>query len=43
MLKGNWVNSRGSQSSFLAALGLFGQTKVGVNAKGDLVAALQRV
>lgn len=37
MLKGHWVNSRGSQSSFLAAVGLFGQTKVGVNAKGELV------
>jgi CubicO group peptidase (beta-lactamase class C family) len=36
MLKGHWVNSRGSQSSFLAAVGLFGQTKVGVNAKGEL-------
>src|SRR3984885_13747704 len=28
--------SRGSQSSFLAAVGLFGQTKAGVNAKGEL-------
>ena len=37
LLKGHWVNSRGSQSSFLAAVGLFGQTKVGVNAKGELV------
>jgi CubicO group peptidase (beta-lactamase class C family) len=37
MLKGSWVNSRGSQSSFLAALGLAGQTKAGVNAKGELV------
>jgi CubicO group peptidase (beta-lactamase class C family) len=37
MLKGHWVNSRGSQSSFLAAVGLFGQTKAGVNAKGELV------
>jgi CubicO group peptidase (beta-lactamase class C family) len=36
MLKGHWVNSRGSQSSFLAAVGLFGQTKAGVNAKGEL-------
>ncbi len=40
LLKGHWVNSRGSQSSFLAALGLFGQTKVGVNAKGELVTPL---
>jgi CubicO group peptidase (beta-lactamase class C family) len=37
MLKGRWANSRGSQSSFLAALGLVGQTKAGVNAKGELV------
>ena len=37
MLKGHWANSRASQSSFLAAVGLFGQTKAGVNAKGELV------
>jgi CubicO group peptidase (beta-lactamase class C family) len=37
MLKGNWVNSRGSQSNFIAALGLVGQTKVGVDKKGELV------
>jgi CubicO group peptidase (beta-lactamase class C family) len=37
MLKGNWANSRGSQSTFLAALGLLGQTKASVNAKGELV------
>jgi CubicO group peptidase (beta-lactamase class C family) len=36
MLQGYWVNSRASQSSFLAALGLFGETKAGVNAKGEL-------
>jgi hypothetical protein len=36
LLNGHWINSRGSQSSFLAAVGLFGQTKVGVNAKGEL-------
>jgi CubicO group peptidase (beta-lactamase class C family) len=36
LLKGNWENSRGSQSSFLAAVGLFGQTKAGVDAKGEL-------
>jgi hypothetical protein len=40
LLKGHWVNSRGSQSSFLAAVGLFGQTKLGVNAKGELVTPL---
>jgi CubicO group peptidase (beta-lactamase class C family) len=37
MLKGSWVNSRGSQSSFMAAIGLVGQTKAGVNAKGEIV------
>ncbi len=37
LLQGHWVNSRGSQSSFLASIGLFGQTKVAVNAKGELV------
>jgi CubicO group peptidase (beta-lactamase class C family) len=36
-LMGHWANSRASQSSFLSALGLFGQTKVSVNAKGELV------
>jgi hypothetical protein len=40
LLKGHWINSRGSQSSFLAAVGLFGQTKIGVNAKGELVTPL---
>jgi CubicO group peptidase (beta-lactamase class C family) len=40
LLKGHWVNSRGSQSSFLAAVGLLGQTKLGVNAKGELVTPL---
>jgi hypothetical protein len=35
-MAGRWVNSRGSKSSFLAALGLVGQTKVGVDAKGNL-------
>jgi CubicO group peptidase (beta-lactamase class C family) len=37
MLKGTWANSRGSQSNFIAAVGLVGQTKAGVNAKGELV------
>jgi CubicO group peptidase (beta-lactamase class C family) len=36
LMQGRWVNSRGSQSSFISALGLVGQTKVGVNAKGKL-------
>ncbi len=35
LLTGHWANSRASQSSFLSSVGLFGQTKVGVNAKGD--------
>jgi hypothetical protein len=37
MLKGNWINSRGSQSNFLAAVGFIGQTKVGIDDKGKLV------
>jgi CubicO group peptidase (beta-lactamase class C family) len=41
LLKGTWANSRGSQSSFIASLGLAGQTKVGVNAKGELVLPFQ--
>ena len=41
MLEGHWINSRGSQSNFLSAVGLFGQTKVGVDAKGELVTPLK--
>jgi CubicO group peptidase (beta-lactamase class C family) len=37
LLKGSWVNSRGSQSSFLAALDLLGQTQLSLNDKGELV------
>ena len=37
LMSGTWVNSRGAQSDFLAALGLIGQSKVGVNKKGELV------
>ena len=37
MMKGSWANSRGSQSNFLALVGLLGQIKAGVNAKGELV------
>jgi CubicO group peptidase (beta-lactamase class C family) len=37
MMKGHWVNSRGSQSNFIAALGLLGQTKASVDGKGKLV------
>ncbi|HEX3914052.1 MAG TPA: serine hydrolase domain-containing protein [Steroidobacteraceae bacterium] len=36
LLAGHWANSRASQSNFLASVGLFGQTKAGVNAKGEL-------
>jgi CubicO group peptidase (beta-lactamase class C family) len=36
LMSGAWVNSRGSHSNFLAALGLIGQVKVGVNKKGEL-------
>lgn len=36
LMGGAWVNSRGAQSTFLAALGLIGQEKVGVNKKGEL-------
>jgi CubicO group peptidase (beta-lactamase class C family) len=37
LLKGHWANSRASQSTFLSAVGLFGQEKVTVNGKGELV------
>jgi hypothetical protein len=37
MLVGTWVASRGAQSTFLSVLGLVGQTKVGLDAKGKLV------
>ncbi len=37
LLKGSWVNSRGSKSSFLAVLDLFGQTQLSLNDKGELV------
>ena len=38
MMAGNYNNSRGSQSNFLALVGLLGQAKVGPDAKGRLVA-----
>jgi CubicO group peptidase (beta-lactamase class C family) len=41
MLKGSWGNSRASRSSFLSAVGLFGQTKLSTNAKGELVTPLK--
>jgi hypothetical protein len=37
LLKGSWASSRGSQSSFLAALDLVGATQNSVNDKGELV------
>ena len=37
MLTGSWAVSRGSQSNFLAIVGLLGQTKVSVGGKGELV------
>ncbi len=37
MLAGAWDASRGSQSNFLSAVGLIGQTKIGVNKKGEFV------
>ena len=36
-MSGNWQNSRRSQSSFFSTLGLIGQTKIDVGAKGELV------
>jgi CubicO group peptidase (beta-lactamase class C family) len=36
LMAGNWENSRHSSSNFFAVLGLLGQTKVGVDAKGEL-------
>ena len=38
LLKGSWVNSRGSPSNFLSALDLIGQTQLGLNSKGALLA-----
>jgi CubicO group peptidase (beta-lactamase class C family) len=37
MLAGNWVASRGSQTTFLSAIGLIGQTKVAAGEKGELI------
>jgi CubicO group peptidase (beta-lactamase class C family) len=37
MLVGHWVNSRGSQSNFLAVVGFIGQTKVKLGPQGELV------
>ena len=37
LMSGAWANSRGSQTNFLAAIGFIGQTKLGVNKKGELL------
>ena len=37
MMVGNWAGSRGAFSNFFAAIGLIGQAKVAVGAKGELV------
>ncbi|HXO65330.1 MAG TPA: serine hydrolase domain-containing protein [Steroidobacteraceae bacterium] len=37
LMSGSWQVSRGSESSFLKAIGFIGQTKVGANKKGELV------
>ena len=37
LMTGYWENSRRSESSFFAMLGLFGQTEIKVGAKGELV------
>src|SRR5262249_26955440 len=39
-MAGNWTNSRGAQSSFLAALDFVGQTTLGADKKGELVTPL---
>ena len=39
MLVGNWYASRGSFTRFLSAIGLIGQTKISLGAKGELVLA----
>ncbi|HEX4388986.1 MAG TPA: serine hydrolase domain-containing protein [Steroidobacteraceae bacterium] len=40
LMSGNWVNSRGSQSNFFAALGFLGQAALGADGKGELVTPL---
>jgi CubicO group peptidase (beta-lactamase class C family) len=37
LMVGNWVASRGSQTTFLSAVGLAGQTVVSVGPKGELI------
>jgi CubicO group peptidase (beta-lactamase class C family) len=38
LLAGSWVNSRGSRSNFLSVLDLVGQTRLGLDDKGGLLA-----
>jgi CubicO group peptidase (beta-lactamase class C family) len=37
MMTGNWIGSRGAESTFFSVIGLIGQVKVTVGEKGDLV------
>ena len=37
MMAGNWVGSRGAFTTFMSAIGLIGQAKVGVGPKGELL------
>ncbi|HKF96830.1 MAG TPA: serine hydrolase domain-containing protein, partial [Steroidobacteraceae bacterium] len=37
LMAGRWTNSRNAQSNFLAAVGFFGQIKIGVDKKGELL------
>jgi hypothetical protein len=39
MMAGNWVGSRGAESTFFSVLGLIGQLKVSVGENGELVIA----
>ena len=37
MMAGNWIGSRGADSTFFSVIGLIGQTKVGVDENGGLL------
>jgi CubicO group peptidase (beta-lactamase class C family) len=39
LLAGNWIASRGAFTTFMSAIGLISQTKVGVGPKGELIVA----
>jgi len=41
LLAGHWVNSRGSRSNFLAAVGLISQPKIGADPKKGLITPLK--